>query len=296
MPASLRTRSPAPVALGLVLAALAAPLGACGEDGASGEASGPPRVVATTGVLADVVAAVAGPDAEVSQLVPDGASPHSYAPSAREQQQLVDADLLVYFHPALEEALPLDAAPERFELAAHTDGGSPDPHVWLDPTAVAAALPALAAVLGEVDPEHASGYERRAEAYADELAALDRELAATVERIPAANRRLVTSHDLLGRYADRYGFEVVGAPFGSSPEAEASAGDVAGLIADVEAAGVPAVFAQRGDDPEVLRLIAAEAGVEVVDDLLFESLDDRADTYLEMMRFSTDRIAAALSG
>jgi ABC-type Zn uptake system ZnuABC Zn-binding protein ZnuA len=58
---------------------------------------------------------------------------------------------------------------------------------------------------------------------------------------------------------------------------------------------VPVVFAQTGDDPEVLRQVAEEAGVEVVDDLLLESLGDGADSYIEMLRLSTQRISDALS-
>jgi len=292
-------------------------LGACGDEES---ASDKPQVAATTSVAADIVRELAGEDAEVTQIVPDGSSPHSYAPSAKEQQQLAESDLLVYFHPGLEAALPLEEAKSSFELAEHAgelrtyaedevaegehvpegeeehgDEGT-DPHFWLDPLAIRATLPELADALAALDPDNASGYRQRAEAYAAELTRLDAELQRLVAAIPAADRKLVTSHDLLGYFADRYGFEVIGAVFGVSPEAEASAADVAGLIGVVEQAGVPAVFAQQGDDAQVLRLIAEETEVEVVDDLLLETLGPEADSYAEMMRFSTGRIVDALAG
>jgi ABC-type Zn uptake system ZnuABC Zn-binding protein ZnuA len=306
------------------LAALA--LVACGGEADGGD--GGVEVVATTGVAADIVSRVAGGDAAVVQVVPDGSNPHSYSPSASEQQELAGSDLLVLFDPALEQALPLDAAENRFAIADHAGrsgqgarrgeetpdgdeshgdehgdeshgdehGDGNDPHVWLDPLAVAAAVPALADELADLDPGHAGAYRERAREYARELERLDAELAATVAEVPPRNRKLVTSHDLVGPFAERYGFEVIGAPFGSNPEAEPSAGAVAGLIDRVEAERVPAVFAQQGDNPEVLRMIAAEAGVEVVDDLLLESLGEQAGSYVEMMRYSTRRIADALSG
>ena len=283
----------------LALAALAvACLAGCG--GSSGDGSGRPTVVASTSVAADIVANVAGRDAEVIQLVPDGATPHSYAPSAREQQELADADLVVYFSPALEEALPLDSAKRSFAIADHggssgsTAGGPGDPHVWLDPTLIAAALPALASTMGEIDAEHARSYQRRATAYADRLLTLDRRIRRITSAIPAAERKLVTSHDLFGYFADRYAFEFIGAPFGLSPEAEASAGALADLIVEVKASGVPAVFAQIGDDPKVLRRVADEAGVVVVDDLPVESLGDGADTYEAMMLITARKISDAL--
>lgn len=302
----------------------------CGGDDGEGEL----RVAATTGIAADLVAEVAGPNVEVAQIVPDGANPHSYAPSAKEQQALAESDLLVGFSPALEAALPLEVAERNFQIAEHVESEAPaegdrspgsdehsaaaeaenhdgaddgahdgqshdhegDPHVWLDPVALKAAIPALGEELAAVDPAGADGYRERAERFADRLVVLDEELRALVASIPPANRKLVTSHDLMGWFADRYGFEVVGAPFGLSPEAEASAADVAALVERVREAGVPAVFAQQGDDPEVLRLIAEQAEVEIVDDLLLENLGSQASGYAEMMRYSTGRIATALGG
>lgn len=287
MPSSLRFHPRGPLAVATVVAGLA--LVACGDDGESAGSDGP-EVVATTSVAADIVGRVGGEDIEISALVPDGASPHSYSPSAQERQRLTEAELLVYFSPALEGALPIDAADASFALA----GESEDPHVWLDPTEIEAALPALAEALGEVSPEHAEAYSRRADEFAAELAGLDAELSRTLDVVPPESRKLVTSHDSMGHFADRYGFAFVGAPFGLAPEAEASAETVAGLISRIEAEEVPAVFAQAGDDPEVLRRIADETGVEIVDDLRIESLGE-SGSYLEMMRFTTARIAEALA-
>ncbi len=269
-------------------------LGACGSGAAGSDQR--PMVTATTSIAADIVARVGGDDVDVVQLVPDGASPHSYAPSAREQQELAESALVVYFSPGLEQSLPIEAAAETFAFADHTggiDGADADPHVWLDPTLIAAAVPDLAVALAELDPEHAAAFRRRARAYAGELRALDRQLQEMVASVPVSRRKLVTSHDLIGYFASRYGFKVVGAPFGSSPEAEASAGALAELIDRIEAEGVPAVFAQQGDDPEVLRRVAEEAGVAVVDDLALESLGG-VGSYEQMMRTATEKITAAL--
>ncbi len=117
-----------------------------------------------------------------------------------------------------------------------------------------------------------------------------------IDRIAPPDRKLVTSHDSVGHYADRYGFDFVGAPFGLSPEAEASSSALADLITAVEREGVVAVFAQRGDDPEVLRRVGGEAGVEVVDDLLLEGYGGEVGSYPEMMRLTTERIVEALGG
>lgn len=293
----------------VALTLLASALSACGgDDGADGAR---PRVVATTGVAADIVARLGGAELELSQLVPEGANPHGFAPSARDQAGLTEADLVVYFSPALEGALPIDAAERSFAFADHAgdprtfaeeevggaeDAGSADPHLWLDPTKIAAALPALAEALGEIDPAHATDFTRRATAYAAQLADLDRELQRITATIPPESRKLVSSHESLGYFADRYGLQLIGAPFGLAPEAAASAGELATLIDEVRAEDVPVLFAQLGDNPEVLRRIAEENGVAVVDDLRISSPGAGAGSYPEMMRFTAGRIATALGG
>lgn len=307
----LVSRAPATRLLALVLvpAVLLVAIAVDGADGVVDDHGGRPQIVASTGVATAIVAGVAGARADVSQLVPSGSSPHSYAPSAHERAELEAADLVVYFSPALEQGLQLDRVDRSFAFADHAarmrsfeadelESGT-DPHLWMDPTQIVTALGALADELAEIDPAGAAGYHRRAELYGARLRRLDRRLRRIVSRIPPENRKLVTSHDSLGYFADRYGFEFLGAPFGAVPEAAASAGELGDLIervADSEALAserIPAVFAQEGDDPEVLRQVAEETGVEVVSDLRVTDLG-ASGSYIGMMRFTAKRIAAAL--
>ncbi len=262
--------------------------GGCGSDSDDGRVD----VIATTTIAADIVRNVAGPDADVEALLPESASPHDYAASAKDRAELEDADLVIAWGAGLEAGLPLDELGEEpLELA----GEEHDPHVWMAPTLISAALPELAAALGEADPERAEAYEDRAAAYAHVLGRLDRKLGLSFRAIPPERRKLVTSHDSLGHFVQRYDFDFVGAPFGVTPESEPSAEKVASLIGRVEQEDVPAVFAEDTDDPELMRQIAREAGVEVVDDLLTEGFGGRVDSYEDMLRYDADRIVAALA-
>ena len=89
---------------------------------------------------------------------------------------------------------------------------------------------------------------------------------------------------MLGYFADRYGYDVIGTAFGPSPEAELGASSFGELVDTVRSSGVPAVFAGEGDDPAVLDRIADETGVTVVDDLQLESLSDDERTYIELLQ------------
>lgn len=248
-------------------------------------------MVATTEIAADIVREVAGPDASVTQLLPGSASAHGYSASARDRAVLEEAELVVAWGSGFELGLPLDRV-ELFRLARM----NPDPHVWMDPLFVAEVLPAVAEALAERDPEHAAGYRQRAREYADRLGALDRRIRDILADLEPEQRKLVSSHDSLGHFARRYDFEFVGAPFGLTPEAEPSASTVSRLIEKIERENVPAVFAEDSDDTELMRQIAEEANVEVVDDLLVEGFGGKVESYEEMLLFDAERIASALGG
>ena len=299
-----------PVAASMAAALAVAGVAACGSDDEAGSA----KIAATTGVTAAITESVTGPDVEVEQIVPDGASPHDFELSAQDRQALEEADLVVANGAGLEAGIPLDEldAP-TWELSDHAgelvrleesedehaeegedEHGGSDPHVWMDPARVEAALPSLAEALGEADPDRADQYRGHARDYARRLRSLDGEIEGILAPIPDPDRELVTSHDSLGYLADRYGFEVAATAFpATGAEAEASAGRLHDVEEAVRRTGVPAVFAQEGDDPEALRLVAEQAGVEINTDLLVEA-PSVAGSYEEMLRRDAELIADSL--
>jgi zinc/manganese transport system substrate-binding protein len=287
----------------------------CGSD----DDPGGRTVAATTGIWADVTQQVAGEDATVEQVIPDGSSPHDFQLSAEDRATIEDSLLLVANGASLEAGVPVDEidaptfvfsehagelrpfeeAGEHAEEEGQADeeeGGDADPHVWMDPSRVAASVPALAEALAEADPEDADGYRSRARTYAAELRELDAEIEQAVAAIPPSNRKLVTSHDAMGYFAARYGFQVLATPFpATGPEGEPSAKAIAEVTDAIRAAGVPTVFAQETDDPEVLERIAGETGVAIEEHLLVEAPGE-AGSYVEMLRRDAELLREGLAG
>lgn len=303
-----------------VIALAASLLAGCASDGEAG--SGPATVIATTSILADITSHVAGDCAPVEALVPAGADPHEYAPSARQGAALRDADVVLAFGLGLEESLHsvLDGAAEDgtpvvelspelepipFREGTDREEGEShaglDPHVWQDPVRMATATALIAEALAEHTACDRAGLEQRAADYADELGDLDRDIAARVESIPGDQRTLVTNHDALGYFADRYGFEIVGTVIpGGSTLNEPSSSDLAELTAVIDSTGVPAIFAENIGSADVAEALAAEVGrdvrvVELYSDSLGPEGSDGA-TYIAMMRANAERIADALGG
>ena len=177
---------------------------------------------------------------------------------------------------------------------AHEAG---DPHMWLDPNLVITYVENIRDGLTQADPAGADVYKSNAEAYIAQLQELDTFIKEQVETIPAERRLLVTNHEALGYFAERYGFEVVDTILPSfSSEASASAQEIAAAVDAVKNSGAPAIFLGEVENADLADQIASETGVMVVDSLYFESLTDGdpAPTYIAMMTHNVTQIVGAL--
>ncbi len=174
------------------------------------------------------------------------------------------------------------------------DGG--DPHLWFDPTLVAEAAPLIADALVAAGADEATT-EQCVDEFTSELETLDAELAEILSVVPPERRLLVTNHDALGRFADRYDFEILGTVLpGSSTLAEASPAELEQLADEIETAGVPAIFAEALESTDEATTLADRLGVDVVT-LYTDSLGEEgsgAETYADLMRFDATAIADAL--
>ena len=176
--------------------------------------------------------------------------------------------------------------------------GAFDPHFWFDPIRVGVAVDGIAARLSALDVANADFYAANAAAYKAELAELDDWARERVDEIPAADRKIATSHDALGYFALNYGFEIVGTVIpGGGTEVEPSAQDVAALIERLREEGVKAVFTETTVSDRLTRRVAEEAGAKIINDLYTGGMSEigaGAGTYLNFMRYNTSLIVDAL--
>ena len=266
----------------LLLAAVAVVTGR--EDEAAG-GDGREVVVATTTQAADLARNVAGDDVEVAGLLAPNADPHDYEIRPHDLGALADADLVVRSGGDVDEWV-LEAGSDAHVVTLMQ---GEDPHWWQDPRNAIAAVGELERVLAT-----------DASAYIARLRELDRAVAACIERIPAAERKLVTTHDAMGAYAHRYGLEVVGAVIPSlSTRGQPSAGEVAALVRTIREQGVRAIFAESSVNPKVERAIAAESGAVVGRSLWADTLGPPGSdgaTYIDSIAANTRAITDGLTG
>ena len=200
--------------------------------------------------------------------------------------------------PGDEEIGEEDHEDEGHGEEGHREGGV-DPHVWLNPRRVSEVLPDLADRLIDVAGLDASAIEACLADYRAELASVDAEVAELVATVPDSNRKLVTNHDALGYFADRYGFEVIGtvipSPTGLAETNPARLEELAELI---EEAKVKAIFAETLHSTDDADALGARVGEVAVVTLLTGALGPEgssADTYIGFLRTNATLITEALS-
>jgi zinc/manganese transport system substrate-binding protein len=295
----------------VALAAFVLLASACSGSSESDNAGDRLAVVATTSILGDVVSNIVGDDVAVQVLMPIGADPHDYQPSAQQVAAVAGADLVVANGLSLEESLNdvlqsaigdganiLEIGPIVDPIERSGTDGEWDPHVWLDPLRGAEAVEVIGAELSHLDSE--VDWELRARDYAAELRAVNASIEEILAAIPADDRVLVTNHDSLGYFAERYGFEVVGMVIaGGSSLAAPSAGDLAALVEVMIDREVPAIFTESTDSTVLAESVAAEAGGDIaVIEIYTGSLGEPgtgAETLLGLLVTNARRIASALS-
>lgn len=293
---------------------------ACGGTPASDSPEPAPVVLASTTFLADITRNIAGDRLSVAALLPIGADPHSYQPTPQDAARIAGSQVLIvngmdyehFIESLLENAggerslvtasdgiepLELQTQADETESGADEEHEAGDPHMWLDPNLVIVYVENIREGLTHYDPEGAAEYQANADQYIAELQRLDAWIAEQVAQIPAERRLLVTNHEALNYFAQRYGFTVVGTVVESfSTDASPSAQQMAALIDQIKADGAPAIFLAAGDNTALAQQIAEETGVRVITDLHLESLTDGAPagTYLDMLKHNVTQIVNAL--
>jgi manganese/zinc/iron transport system substrate-binding protein len=302
----------------LLLSLLALSLSACA--GAEPASDGRLNVVATTGHLGDAVRNIAGEAVVLTTLLGPGIDPHSYVATESDLRTFQGADLIFVNGRHLEAQLDrvlsqidergdatVIAVADRLDPALllnwEPESGMPfDPHVWNDVVLWQQVVELVRDELIAADPANSATYSRNATAYLAELAALDSEIRAAVDGIPAERRVIVTAHDAFGYLGRAYGFEVE-AVQGISTEAEAGTADIQALARLVVEREVPAIFIETTISPRTIEAVQAAvraAGREVTlgGELYSDALgtpDGPSGTYIGMMRHNINTIVAALS-
>ena len=295
--------------------------GAAATPQGSHEAPAPAslKVVTTVSPITSIVENIGGTRIDLEGIVPEGVNSHTFEPAPSAARLLAEADLIVLNGLFLEEpTLELAKAGKRndavilslgertitreewrFDFSFPESGGHPNPHLWPDPLLGLRYAELVRDELSALDPQNEAYYSRNYDAFEARVKELDLGIAAAVETIPPASRRLLTYHDSWAYFADRYGMEIVGA-IQPSDFSEPSAREVGELIDQVRGMNVPAVFGSEVFSSDVMEKIAKEGGAAFVDGLADDDLPGEPGgarhSYLGLMLQNMEVMVAALGG
>lgn len=293
---------------------------------ASPAQAAPLKVVTSISILADMTQQVTGGNATVTSLVPPNGDAHSFEPSPADARALAEADLVVVNGLALETWMQrlIDASGYKGPVIVASKGihprrltaqeaehehdsqegheahenhhGDYDPHAWQDLSNGKVYVGNIEAALEKADPDHADIYATAARNYIYEINALDKWVHAEIGKVPAAKRKVITTHDAFGYFGDAYGV-TFHAPAGINAEAEVSAKDLAHLVDQIKEEKIKALFIENMSDPRMMQTIARETGAEQGGELYSDALSPpggEAPTYLDMFRVNVPRLVAAM--
>ncbi len=268
-----------------------------------------PLVVATASIFADMAEVISGGLVEVKTVVPIGGDPHIYEPTPGDAQLIAKADLILKNALTFEGWLSelIENSGTKAAVVTITKGINPiesiqyknstDPHAWMSASNGVIYAKNIKDALVALDPLHTREYEFNYDIYKEQLLEVDQYIETEIQKIPEQRRILITSHDAFRYYGQRYGITVE-AILGTSTDADAQTSDLIRLNKLIQESGIPAVFIETTVNPKLLEQLATSNHIEIGGKLYSDSIGDRdspAPTYLDMLRFNTNTIVAALS-
>lgn len=243
-------------------------------------------IVVTYSILGSIVKSLVGDQTDVSVLIPNGLDLHEWEPSAKDIEKAYSAKMLVCNGLELESGLAktIENAAKKgvhvFFASDHVEVrhvkagegipsndpdqaiGAPDPHLWTDPLTIKQMIPLLAE---DIKSTMNLDVSARAAALSADLEVLNTEIAALLNVVPQDQRKMVTGHESMGYFAQRYNFQLVGVIVPSlSSAADVTAADLSNLKKVIQQTGVKAIFTETGTSPATAKAIADETGVKAV--------------------------------
>jgi zinc/manganese transport system substrate-binding protein len=276
------------------------------------------KVAATFSVIGNMVANVAGDHVELATIVGPGGDTELHQPTMADGKTVAEARVLFVnglndeFEPWLEPLLrqtefkgtKVVVSRGARTLTAdeeHTVAGKPmpaaiDQHAWLDPKNGLIYVKNIADALIRADPANAADYRKRAAAYTKDIKAVDAWARTEMASVPAAKRRMITSHDSLGYLAHAFGIMLISIN-GWTNKVEPSAAELARLTDQIKREHVRALFLDSITDPRAMQRIAQETGAAIGGTLYGDALSEpggEADSYLAMLRHDISVLKAGL--
>jgi len=276
------------------------------------------KIVATTGMITDMVKNVGGERVSVTGLMGPGVDPHLYKASAGDVSRMREADIIFYNGLHLEGAMAelFEKMQSQKMTVAVTEGiaeekllsppkfeGAHDPHVWFDVSLWMETAKTVRDALIDLDSASAALYKSNAGAYLEELKILHEYVVSRASEVSQEQRVLITAHDAFNYFGRAYGFDVRGLQ-GISTATEAGTADVRDLSSFIVERRIPAIFVESSVPRRTIEAVQAAVksrgfDVKIGGELYSDAMgnpETPEGKYTGMVRHNIDTIVNALRG
>lgn len=289
--------------------------------------NGKMKVLSTTSMIDDLVRQVGGSHVDGLALITGELDPHSYQLVKGDDEKLAFADLIFFNGLGLEHGPSLQnylsKNPKAMSLGDKIRQsnsslilnfkGQIDPHIWMDISMWARAVPYIVEALSKKDAVHAEEYQANGDRLIKEMLETHEAVKKEMQEVSPSKRYLVTSHDAFNYFARAYladegeqpsGWQArFAAPEGLAPDSQLSAADIQGIVDYMKQHRIRVLFPESNVSKDSIRKIiqaAKEKGmkVEISNEHLYADAmgkpDSDAGTYLKMIQHNAHVIARNL--
>ena len=278
------------------------------------QAAEKPKIVASFSIIGDMVHEIAGDNVTLTVLVGANGDAHEYQPTAADAKKISGADIVFVNGLGFEGWLErlVKSVSYNGKIVTVSDGVTPimlsgvvqDPHAWQNVENGKIYVQNIANALAAIDKPNALKYQENAAKYNKKLDALNSWIKAEFAKIPAANRRIVSTHDAFGYFAKAYGVEFI-ALQGISTESQPTAADMARIIdqirvkntAENNTTKISAMFLENMTDSRLINQLGKDTGTKIGGTLYSDALsaeNEPAPNYIAMFKHNVSELTKAM--
>lgn len=276
-----------------------------------GSESEKPVVLSTFTIIADMVSEVGGDKIDSISLTKPGAEIHGYEPTPSDLIQASKADILFengmnleLWTEKLRASIPdvpvvtVSEGVEVIDISGDAYAGKPNPHAWMSPAQGLVYVENIRQALTDLLPAEAEYFSARAEAYSEQIRAVDERLTSAMATLPDNNRALVSCEGAFSYLTADYGLEEVYL-WPINAESQGTPQQVVRVIEIVNEREIPSVFCESTVEPRLQNEVAAATNARFGGVLYVDSLspaDGPAPSYLALLEHTANTIIEGLTG
>jgi zinc transport system substrate-binding protein len=264
-----------------------------------------PRFVTTIHPFKAIIQEIVGESGVVDEILPPGASPHTYELRPSELNKIEKATAFFYGAENLDGWAAKIKTAHRIELmkmlteqnrltlqnfVGNKKVIGTDPHFWTDPLTVKAMLPALVDTLCKLNPEQCTLYRKNSFQFSTQLDNLTQLIQESFSNVPV--KEVLLAHPFFQYYFNRFGFKLIGT-IETIPGSEPTPRDLKEIIDQARQRHLKIILVNPQISDRPAQLIAEATGAKIVELDPIGGVAGR-ETYDELLLYNTTILLQAL--